>query len=213
MPVPNDAMKDLATQLEPYLSGTDSAAFHDNVAGEIAALTVKTTPATSDNLLGEDSADADAKVRITVGGVFKTPGWIAALDSATPASGDSIVLSDADDADAPKRAAISSLSLTQSQITGAVLDVAEDAAAAITSATCAIRLQSSTTGAKAITTSSSYAGQVIPIFLLARSGGSYTLALDANTLTLDAASEGGIVVRNAANSAWIVCGLSGATIV
>lgn len=98
-------------------------------------------------------------------------------------------------------------------LTGVALDIAEDDPCAILSTTCAIRLQSSTTGAKTITTSSSYAGQVIPIFLLAASGGSYAVALDSGAMTFNAASESGVIVRNAANDAWIAVGLSGATIV
>lgn len=58
-------------------------------------------------------------------------------------------------------------------------------------------------------------GQVVNLFASAVSGGgSYTLAVSGGgTLTLNAANEGAVVMRNAANDAWVVVGLSGATIV
>ena len=46
---------------------TDVDAIHDNVNGEIVAVTLKVTPVNADVLLIEDSAAADAKKRITVG--------------------------------------------------------------------------------------------------------------------------------------------------
>jgi hypothetical protein len=46
---------------------TDSDAIHDNVAGEISAITSKATPVTGDYLLIEDSADSDNKKSITIG--------------------------------------------------------------------------------------------------------------------------------------------------
>jgi hypothetical protein len=48
-------------------SATDSDAIHDNVAGEISAVTDKATPVTGDHLLIEDSAASDAKKDITIG--------------------------------------------------------------------------------------------------------------------------------------------------
>jgi hypothetical protein len=47
--------------------GTDADAIHDNVAGEIAAITAKATPTASDYLLIEDAADSNSKKRITLG--------------------------------------------------------------------------------------------------------------------------------------------------
>lgn len=49
------------------LTHTDSNAIHDNVAGEIAAVTAKGTPTTSDYLLIEDAAASNAKKSITLG--------------------------------------------------------------------------------------------------------------------------------------------------
>jgi len=47
--------------------GADADAIHDNVAGEIAAIAEKTAPVAADLLLGENSAAANAKVRIQIG--------------------------------------------------------------------------------------------------------------------------------------------------
>jgi len=96
---------------------------------------------------------------------------------------------------------------------GANLEIAEDAACAILSTTEAIELASSTSGAKAITTTSYRAGQVIAIGLVAATGGSYTLAVTGGALTFDAAGEFAIVMRNAANDGWKALFLSGATVV
>lgn len=46
---------------------SDAAAIHDNVAGEIAALTEKATPVNADLLVIEDSAAANAKKKVQVG--------------------------------------------------------------------------------------------------------------------------------------------------
>src|SRR3990170_669959 len=46
---------------------SDAAALHDNVAGEIAAITEKVTPVSADLLVIEDSAAANAKKRVQVG--------------------------------------------------------------------------------------------------------------------------------------------------
>jgi microcystin-dependent protein len=52
------------------LSGvTDADAVHDNVAGEIAAVTEKATPLGADLLLIEDSADSNNKKRLQVGNI------------------------------------------------------------------------------------------------------------------------------------------------
>jgi hypothetical protein len=47
--------------------GTDSDAIHDNVAGEIAAISSKGTPVDADYLVIEDSADSNNKKSITIG--------------------------------------------------------------------------------------------------------------------------------------------------
>jgi len=47
--------------------GADGTAIHDDVAGEIAAVTLKASPVSGDFILIEDSAAANAKKRITIG--------------------------------------------------------------------------------------------------------------------------------------------------
>ncbi len=47
--------------------GTDADAIHDNVAGEISAITEKTTPVSADLLIIEDSADSNNKKKVQVG--------------------------------------------------------------------------------------------------------------------------------------------------
>lgn len=51
----------------PLASGTDADAIHDNQASEIAAITEKGTPTTSDFLLIEDAAASNVKKRVTIG--------------------------------------------------------------------------------------------------------------------------------------------------
>jgi len=70
-----------ATGLE-YISPTDSDAIHDNVAGEIAAVTLKSTPVSGDFLLIEDSADSNNKKRVTVGSLPFTSGPGSSTDNA-----------------------------------------------------------------------------------------------------------------------------------
>lgn len=103
--------------------------------------------------------------------------------------------------------------IAQEEVASTLSIVAADGAAAILTTTSGIHLQGSNAAAKAIATTSSYAGQKVNIFLLAFVGGSYTLALNAGTLTFNAAGEGAVVQRNSNNTAWVVVGLSGATIV
>lgn len=48
-------------------AATDGSAIHDNVSGEIAALTEKTTPVSADLLIIEDSEDSNAKKKVQIG--------------------------------------------------------------------------------------------------------------------------------------------------
>ena len=50
-------------------AGTDTTAIHDNVAGEISAITEKTSPADKDMMLIEDSADSNNKKKIELGSI------------------------------------------------------------------------------------------------------------------------------------------------
>jgi hypothetical protein len=254
MPTP-DALQDLADSLEPYLSGTDESAIHDDVAGEIAAISAKADPAVDDLLLIEDAADSNEKKKITVGSIAGVAGQVSALDAATILITDSIAFEDASDSDAMKKATvqevfaapawidgltskatpigadlvaisdsaaagatkkalISALPITQSQVASILLTPAADAAVALLNTTRGVQLTVTAAATVVISTSSSYAGQVLNLFAVSvAGGGAYTLALDVGTLTINATGEGATVMRNAGNTAWVCTGLSGATIV
>jgi hypothetical protein len=88
-----------------------------------------------------------------------------------------------------------------------------DAAVAITRRTGGLQLRVTTAANVAITTTSAKRGQLLHLFALSvAGGGSYTLALDVGTLTLNATGESAVVMRTDAD-AWMCVGLSGATIV
>lgn len=53
----------------PGGSGTDPDAIHDNVSGEISAITEKVAPVNADLLLIEDSADSNSKRRVQLGNI------------------------------------------------------------------------------------------------------------------------------------------------
>jgi hypothetical protein len=295
MPAAN-MLEDLATSLEPYLSGTDSTAIHDDVANEITAITLKAAPLIDDVAIIEDTADAAAKKSITLGTLAKMPGQVSALTAATPLITDSFAFEDASDSDAMKGATlqeimampgwvtglaakatptvsdklaiedaadsaamkestilqvcsaatlvssltakatpigadliriddtaasnvakkitIASMPIAAAQVAKGIREIANDGAVALVTTDDTIIIADSTTGNKAITTVSSHIGQQIVIRLVLCTGNSYTLALVSGTLTLNAAEEGAIIVRNGANDGWLVAGLlGGATIV
>lgn len=83
-----------------------------------------------------------------------------------------------------------------------------DAAIAILNTTTHISLNS-TTGAKAITTTSAVSGQIVSIVADTVSGGSYTLAVTGGTLTLNSAGEMAVVKR--VGSAWQALALTPST--
>lgn len=55
------------TEWTPSVTGTDADAIHDNVAGEINALTEKVAPVAGDFIIGEDSADSFNKKKFDIG--------------------------------------------------------------------------------------------------------------------------------------------------
>lgn len=70
-----------------WLLDSDVDAIHDNVAGEIAALTEKETPADADLLIIEDSEDSNAKKKVQVGnlgGGAEELGDLDDVDLSTP---------------------------------------------------------------------------------------------------------------------------------
>lgn len=90
--------------MESDQTATDSAAIHDNVAGEIAAITLKATPVSADVLLIEDSADSNNKKRVTFGSLGtdanaihdNVAGEISALTQLNePATNDMLIIEDA----------------------------------------------------------------------------------------------------------------------
>lgn len=62
-----DQLAERVADLEDIPGGTDANAIHDNQAGEIAAIAEKTSPASTDLILIEDSADSNAKKRVQIG--------------------------------------------------------------------------------------------------------------------------------------------------
>lgn len=200
------------------VAGGDATAIHVDVAGEIAGIAAKATPVNADLVVIEDSAAANAKKSATLGSLpyynKVTSGEIAATAlKAAPVAADTLLINDSAAADALASVTIGSLPVAQAQVSSTVVQVASDGAAAILNTTGGIQLANTAVGSKAITTTSSYAGQKVNIVLLAAAGGDYTLALDVGTLTFNAAAESAVVMRNAGNTAWVCVGLSGATIV
>ena len=103
--------------------GTDPDAIHDNVAGEIDAITRKGSPVGDDLLLIEDSADSNNKKSILISTLPTGPGGsdpdaihdnvageIAAIDEKTAIVGaDLVVIEDSEDANNKKRAQVTNL--------------------------------------------------------------------------------------------------------
>lgn len=67
----NASKKVTATQLATYMAaeigGADPAAIHDNISGEIAALTEKVSPVSADLVIIEDSGDSNTKKKVQLG--------------------------------------------------------------------------------------------------------------------------------------------------
>ena len=64
------------------ISGSDIYAIHENVAGEISTITEKETPAATDLLIIEDSADSNNKKRIQISSIFSIPGLSGMMNDA-----------------------------------------------------------------------------------------------------------------------------------
>lgn len=91
---------------------------------------------------------------------------------------------------------------------GAVRKLAADAALVLARADAVISLSSTNASAKGATMTATQAGHVVTVLLRARSStGTYTLAVQDGTITLDAANEGAIVAYDGAN--WQLMGLLG----
>ena len=217
-----DAATPLITDKFAFEDQSDTDAMKEATIQEIMAavgwvtgLTAKTTPVAADLLPVEDSADSLAMKKSTLAQLFAASALISPLTAkATPIGADLLVINDTAASNAAKKVAINTLPILQAQVSSVLLVPAADAAVAILDTTGGIQLTVTGAGNTAITTTSSYAGQVINLFAVAvAGGGSYTLALNTGTLTLNATGESAVVMRNTANTQWFCCGLSGATIV
>lgn len=241
----------------PVEAGVDANAIHVDEAGEIHGLTDKPIPLLADEVVGETSlAGAWTKIRMAVGNLFKTVGWIDGLTAkavptaadtlavgdaaaagapkmstlqqlfaalglidglpskATPVAADTIAINDSAAAGAAAKATIGSLPIAQAQVASIMLEPAADAAVTILGTTSAVVLQVSAAGTVVIANGAGlYAGQAVQFFASAvAGGGKYTLAVQGGTLNIDAAEEAPIAKRNAANDAWVVISMGGATI-
>ena len=86
------SQEDGSLKMEPQGAGTDANAIHDNVAGEIAAVTTKATPVSGDFILIEDSADSNNKKKVSVGTLPTVGGGEANTTSNGGTGGVGIVL-------------------------------------------------------------------------------------------------------------------------
>jgi len=211
-----DGFRARKAPVSALLANSDSAAIHDNVANEIHSITEKVAPVGDDVLIAEDSAGgAWTKVRLTLQNAFGAIGLIVGLTAkAVPVAADVLAINDSAAAGAAKKVTISSIPVAQAQVASVLLEPAADAAVALLNTTAAVVLTVTAAGTVVISTSSRYAGQEIQFFASAVSGGgSYTLVVQGGTLTINATGEAPRVKRNAADSAWVVISLGGATIV
>lgn len=99
---------------------TDDDAIHDNVAGEIAAVTEKGSPVSGDLLLIEDSADSNNKKRVQVGNLptgsdddaihDNVAGEINAItEKASPVNADLVIIEDSADSNNKKKVQVGNL--------------------------------------------------------------------------------------------------------
>src|SRR5678815_4434818 len=102
----NNALKDLANSLVPYLTGTDSAAIHVDVADEITQITLKAQPLIDDVIVLEDASDSSDKKSATLGTIASMPGQVTALASATVLITDKLAFEDASDTLAMKETTV-----------------------------------------------------------------------------------------------------------
>jgi hypothetical protein len=214
---PSSAYTDLANALGPYLDAVDNA-IHVDGDDEIHSIAAKAAPVNADVIVIEDSADSWAKASATILSLpvfhYSVDGEIALIDvKATPVAADYMLIEDSADSEAKKSITIGTIPVASAQVAKGIREIANDGAVALATTDGAIIIADSTTGTKAITTASSHAGQQVSIRLVLCTGNSYTLALVAGTLTFNAAGEGALIVRNGANSGWLVAQLFGATIV
>lgn len=161
----------------------------------------KVTPVAADLIVIKDSENSNEIETMTQAQLFGAA-------KVTPVAADLIVIKDSEASNEVE-------SVTQAQLLALLQtgqEIGADAACAIVDTDTTIYLASSTTGTKTITVTSSRAFQPLRFQMAAVSGGQYDLAVTGGTLTMNAANEAPVLMRNAANSAWLVMALNGATV-
>jgi len=129
-------------KVDDVSTGTDEDAIHDNVNGEINAITEKATPVSADLVLIEDSAAANAKKKVQVGNLLGTDadaihdnvdGEINAVaEKAIPVSADLVLIEDSAASNAKKKVQVGNLPSTDTDaihdnVDGEINAVAEKA--------------------------------------------------------------------------------------
>ena len=161
----------------------------------------KVTPVAADLVVIKDSENSNEIETMTQAQLFGAA-------KTTPVAADLIVIKDSESANEIESMTVAqALSLLQ---TGQ--EVASDGAVALLFSDSVVHIAASASGTKTITTTSSRPFQVVHFQLVAASGGQYDLALVTGTLTMDAADEAPVVMRNAADTGWLVVALNGATV-
>jgi hypothetical protein len=184
-------------------------------AGQVTNLAAATILVT-DKIAFEDASDTLAMKEATVQQLFAAPAWVDGLAAkATPVAADTLPINDSAAAGAAAKVTIGSIPIAQAQVAGILLEPAADAAVTILGTTRAVVLTVTAAATVAIADGAGlYAGQIVSLRAAAVSGGgSYTLAVQGGALTMNATGEEPEVMRNAANSAWVVIRLGTATIV
>lgn len=185
------------------------------MVGWVASLTAKAAPVGADLLAVEDSEAAGAMKKSTIQQLFAAIGLVDGLGAkATPVAADTLLINDSAAAGAAAKVTIGSIPIAQAQVVGILLEPAADAAVELLGTTSAVVLIVEGAVPVVITNGAGlYAGQEVQLFASAVSGGgSYTVAVQGGTLTIDATAEAPTIKRNVANDAWVVIDLGGATI-
>jgi hypothetical protein len=184
--------------------------------GWITGLTAKALPLAADLVVVEDSADVLTPKKSTLLQLFSASALISGLTAkATPVGADLVYINDSAAANVARKATISSLPIAQAQVASILLEPAADAGVTLLGTTSAVVVIVTAAPTVVIANGAGlYAGQEVQFFASAvAGGGSYTLVVQGGTLTINATGEAPRVKRNAANDAWVVIALGGATIV
>ncbi len=182
-------------------------------AGQVTNLPAATILVT-DKLAFEDASDTAKMKEATVQELFAAPGWVTGLAGATVVGADLFAFEDASGSLAIVKVTATALALALAPLVNLVVEVADDAAAAVLSTTGALYLAGTTLlAAKVIATTSSRPNQRLSIRMVAAVLGTYTLVVSEGVLTFTDAGAHAVVIRNAAGDAWLVLDPGTATIV